>query len=186
MININNSQTIMSKNNNNNTLKNPKSQHKRNNSNSYTSGSINSNVNANFNYGNTINNSEMVNTVNTMNMTGNIGGLSNMNISDLNLNQNINLQNSNLNNPTNNIPNNQNSSSPKDDKKSLPVQQKVDCVGKIPTARFGHTVVLVSPVKVILFGGAVGDTRNFQFTNDTYVLNLITKIWLKLEGKLKH
>jgi protein phosphatase len=62
------------------------------------------------------------------------------------------------------------------------IQQKVECVGKIPTARFGHTIVMVSPVKVVLFGGAVGDTKNFQFTNDTYVLNLMTKIWLKLES----
>jgi hypothetical protein len=67
-----------------------------------------------------------------------------------------------------------------DDVKSL--QQKVDCVGKVPTARFGHTIILVSPVKVVLFGGAVGDTKNFQFTGDTYVLNLMTKIWLKLES----
>jgi len=62
------------------------------------------------------------------------------------------------------------------------LQIKVDCVGKIPSARFGHTLVLVSPVKVVLFGGAVGDTKNFQFSNETYVLNLMTKIWLKLEG----
>lgn len=41
---------------------------------------------------------------------------------------------------------------------------------------------MVSPVKVVLFGGAVGDTKNFQFTNDTYVLNLMTKIWLKLDS----
>jgi hypothetical protein len=58
---------------------------------------------------------------------------------------------------------------------------KVDCVGKIPSARFGHTLVLVSAVKIVLFGGAVGDTKNFQFSNETYVLNLMTKIWLKLE-----
>jgi protein phosphatase len=65
------------------------------------------------------------------------------------------------------------------------LHQKVDCVGKIPTARFGHTIVLVNPVKVVLFGGAVGDTKNFQFTNDTYALNLMTKIWVKLESKIK-
>jgi hypothetical protein len=69
-----------------------------------------------------------------------------------------------------------------DDMKQL--QQKVDCVGKVPTARFGHTIVLVSQVKVVLFGGAVGDTKNFQFTGDTYVLNLMTKIWVKLESKV--
>ena len=62
------------------------------------------------------------------------------------------------------------------------LQIKVDCVGKIPSARFGHTLVLISPVKLVLFGGAVGDTKNFQFSNETYVLNLMTKIWLKLDG----
>ena len=55
--------------------------------------------------------------------------------------------------------------------------QKVECVGKMPAARFGHTMILVSPVKVILFGGAVGDTRNFQFSNDTFELNLMTRTW---------
>ena len=64
--------------------------------------------------------------------------------------------------------------------------QKVDCLGKIPTARFGHTMVLVSPVKAVLFGGAVGDTKNFVFSNETYILNLMTKIWLKLESKLHY
>jgi uridylate kinase len=68
----------------------------------------------------------------------------------------------------------------KDDFKAL--VNKVECVGKVPTARFGHTITLISPVKVVLFGGAVGDTRNFQFTGDTYVLNIMTKIWLKLES----
>lgn len=59
---------------------------------------------------------------------------------------------------------------------------KVDCLGKIPTARFGHTMVLISPVKSVVFGGAVGDTKNFIFSNDTYILNLMTKIWVKLES----
>jgi hypothetical protein len=70
----------------------------------------------------------------------------------------------------------------RDDFKSL--VNKVECVGKVPTARFGHTITLISPVKVVLFGGAVGDTRTFQFTGDTYVLNIMTKIWLKLDGKV--
>jgi hypothetical protein len=65
------------------------------------------------------------------------------------------------------------------------LQIKVECVGKIPSARFGHTLVMVSPVKMVLFGGAVGDTKNFQFSNDSYVLNLMTKIWLKIESNLK-
>jgi hypothetical protein len=47
-------------------------------------------------------------------------------------------------------------------------------------------MVLVSPVKAVLFGGAVGDTKNFVFSNETYILNLMTKIWLKLESKLHY
>jgi hypothetical protein len=74
----------------------------------------------------------------------------------------------------------ENKSSVTEEIKNLTI--KVDCVGKIPSPRFGHTLVLVSPVKIVLFGGAVGDTKNFQFSNDTFVLNLMTKIWLKLEG----
>jgi hypothetical protein len=62
---------------------------------------------------------------------------------------------------------------------------KVDCLGKIPSARFGHTMVLVSPVKAVLFGGAIGDTKNFVFSNETYILNLMTKIWLRLESNFR-
>lgn len=60
---------------------------------------------------------------------------------------------------------------------------KVDTVGKLPSARFGHTITLISPVKVVLFGGAVGDTKNFNFSNETFILNIMTKIWTKLESK---
>jgi Galactose oxidase, central domain len=58
---------------------------------------------------------------------------------------------------------------------------KVDCLGKNPSSRFGHTMVLVSQMKAVLFGGAVGDTKNFNISNETYVLNMMTKIWTKLE-----
>jgi hypothetical protein len=173
----------MSKNNqNNNTMKNPKTSHKRNNSNSYNQNIVSSS--------NTNTTSEV------MNNTSNLGNQTmNQNLFNSNVAQNAGLtqgyhgvNNSNPNNITPNLGNNTLNSnnlnllnSNAEDLKSL--LQKIDCVGKVPTARFGHTIVLVSPVKIILFGGAVGDTRNFQFTNDTYVLNLITKIWLKLEGK---
>ena len=98
--------------------------------------------------------------------------------------QNINSQNaSNLINTS--VTSNSNQSDmtfikDKSDKNS----QKVDCLGKIPTARFGHTMALVSPVKAVLFGGAVGDTKNFVFSNETYVLNLMTKIWLKIDSNI--
>jgi hypothetical protein len=99
-----------------------------------------------------------------------------------NYNQNQNLPQNNINNLPTMQGLNDNTKQQTEEYKNF--SQKVDCVGKSPTARFGHTVVMVSPVKMILFGGAVGDTRNFQFTNETYVLNLITKIWLKLEGRI--
>lgn len=63
------------------------------------------------------------------------------------------------------------------------VSQKIDCVGKMPTARFGHTLTLVSSAKIVMFGGAIGDTKNFTFTNETYILNIMTKIWSKIECK---
>jgi hypothetical protein len=101
-----------------------------------------------------------------------------------NMTLNQNLLNKTGSNETglNNLIQNNSLLGDKDDFKSLMI--KVECVGKVPTARFGQTITLVSPVKVILFGGAVGDTRNFQFTGDTYVLNIMTKIWLRLESKL--
>jgi hypothetical protein len=176
----------MSKNPNNNLNKGNKSQHKRNNSNSY-----NMNTTSNINTLNTVNNMNITQNDTVMNTTSNIpGGLNNNLLTNLNqskLQGDTSVQYTailgggtspniltNLNNTQNNF-----TETKQEDLKAL--QQKVECVGKVPTARFGHTIVLVSAVKVICFGGAVGDTRNFQFTNDTYVLNLMTKIWTKLE-----
>jgi len=44
--------------------------------------------------------------------------------------------------------------------------------------------VLVSKSKVILFGGATGDTGKYIITGDTYCLDLISNKWLKLEGTI--
>lgn len=168
----------MSKNPNNNTVKGSKS-HKRTNSNSYGQPSQNTGT-----YNQTLfpnNNHVELNSNITNQQTGTY------NFSNLNMNSNINsaglpLSGTGILPISNNI--SENRQSPQIFAEEFKAyHQKIECVGKLPTARFGHTVVLVSPVKIILFGGAVGDTRNFQFTNDTYVLNLITKIWLKLECK---
>jgi len=59
--------------------------------------------------------------------------------------------------------------------------EKVEVAGKVPTARFGHSIVIISPTKSVLFGGAVGDTRNYAITNDTYCFSVFTRIWSKLE-----
>lgn len=73
--------------------------------------------------------------------------------------------------------------------------QKVEVFGEVPLARFGHTITqgttsppppltfIVSKSKVILFGGATGDTGKYIITGDTYALDLISYKWTKLEGK---
>ena len=48
--------------------------------------------------------------------------------------------------------------------------EKVDTFGEVPLARFGHTITQVSKSKVILFGGATGDTGKYVITGDTYTL----------------
>ena len=60
--------------------------------------------------------------------------------------------------------------------------EKVDTFGEVPLARFGHTITQVSKTKVILFGGATGDTGKYVITGDTYTLDLLQFKWSKLEG----
>jgi len=38
----------------------------------------------------------------------------------------------------------------------------------------------VSNSKVVLFGGATGDTGKYIMTGDTYLFNILTKSWIKL------
>lgn len=57
--------------------------------------------------------------------------------------------------------------------------------GEVPQARFGHTITLVSKTKVVLFGGATGDTGKYSMTGETYLFNILTKTWSKLNGTLK-
>ena len=52
--------------------------------------------------------------------------------------------------------------------------------GNRPLPRFGQSLLSISPVKLLLFGGAVGDTSNFKFSNETFLLNLMTRIWSKI------
>ncbi len=76
------------------------------------------------------------------------------------------------------------------------MMQKVEVFGEVPLARFGHTItqgrshrsslthsIIVSKSKVVLFGGATGDTGKYIITGDTYTLDLISFKWTKLEGK---
>ena len=53
-------------------------------------------------------------------------------------------------------------------------------------ARFGPTITLVSKTKVVLFGCATGDTGKYSMTGETYMYNILTKTWQKLNGKSFH
>lgn len=61
--------------------------------------------------------------------------------------------------------------------------EELDVYGDVPMARFGHTITLVSKTKVVLFGGATGDTGKYSMTGETYLFNILTKTWSKLNGK---
>ena len=61
---------------------------------------------------------------------------------------------------------------------------ELEVFGDEPLARFGHTITLVSYNKVVLFGGATGDTGKYVMTGDTYLFNIISKKWVKLNGKV--
>jgi len=64
--------------------------------------------------------------------------------------------------------------------------EELDVYGDVPMARFGHTITLVSKTKVVLFGGATGDTGKYSMTGETYLFNILTKTWSKLNGKHSH
>lgn len=57
-----------------------------------------------------------------------------------------------------------------------------DTHGDIPLPRFGHTMTLVTKTKVVLFGGATGDTGRYSITGDTYSLDLMSKTWRRLDN----
>ena len=55
--------------------------------------------------------------------------------------------------------------------------EELEVYGEVPQARFGHTITLVSKTKVVLFGGATGDTGKYSMTGETYLFNILTKTW---------
>jgi len=63
------------------------------------------------------------------------------------------------------------------------VVEELEVNGDIPQARFGHTITIVSKAKVVLFGGATGDTGKYSMTGETYMYNILNKAWQKLQGK---
>ena len=56
----------------------------------------------------------------------------------------------------------------------------IDTNGDKPLPRFGHSLVKINPIKICVFGGAVGEIRKIIYSNETYIYNIMTKIWFKL------
>ena len=52
-----------------------------------------------------------------------------------------------------------------------------------PQARFGHTITMVNKNKVVLFGGATGDTGKYSMTGETFIYNMYLKAWTELSVK---
>mmetsp|Transcript_43522 Transcript_43522/g.57595 ORF Transcript_43522/g.57595 Transcript_43522/m.57595 type:complete len:191 (-) Transcript_43522:2011-2583(-) len=63
------------------------------------------------------------------------------------------------------------------------VVEALDVIGEIPQARFGHTITIVCKNKVVLFGGATGDTGKYSMTGETFMYNILNKSWQKLSVK---
>ena len=56
----------------------------------------------------------------------------------------------------------------------------INTIGDKPLPRFGHSLVSINPIKICVFGGAVGEIRKIVYSNETYLYNIMTKIWIKL------
>mmetsp|Transcript_148423 Transcript_148423/g.273860 ORF Transcript_148423/g.273860 Transcript_148423/m.273860 type:complete len:869 (-) Transcript_148423:23-2629(-) len=52
--------------------------------------------------------------------------------------------------------------------------------GEIPAPRFGHTTTLVGNTRVVLFGGATGDSGRYTITADAYSLEVSTDTWSRI------
>ena len=57
----------------------------------------------------------------------------------------------------------------------------VDSNGNRPSPRFGHSLVMINNIKICIFGGAIGDTKKINYSNETYIFNVLTKLWIKLD-----
>ena len=61
--------------------------------------------------------------------------------------------------------------------------ETLDITKNVPQARFGHTITMVNKYKVVLFGGATGDTGKYSMTGETFIFNLLLRTWTELNGK---
>lgn len=60
--------------------------------------------------------------------------------------------------------------------------EKIESVGNIPLPRFGHTTTALGKSRIILYGGATGNTGQFSITDNTYLLDIPSKLWKKVES----
>ncbi|CAD8102091.1 unnamed protein product [Paramecium primaurelia] len=60
--------------------------------------------------------------------------------------------------------------------------ESVNFAGDNPQPRFGHTICVIAPNKIALFGGAVGDTGRYVITGDVYIGDIIQKKWKRVEA----
>jgi protein phosphatase len=58
---------------------------------------------------------------------------------------------------------------------------KLKVEGNVPLARFGHTITMVLKQKLLLFGGATGDTGKYSITDNTYLFDIASNYWKKLD-----
>ena len=42
---------------------------------------------------------------------------------------------------------------------------------------------MVNKYKVVLFGGATGDTGKYSMTGETFIFNMLLRTWTELNGK---
>jgi len=56
-----------------------------------------------------------------------------------------------------------------------------DMTGEVPKPRFGHTIAQIAKTKIVLFGGATGDTGRYSITGDAYLFDVQLLTWKKLE-----
>ena len=64
--------------------------------------------------------------------------------------------------------------------------ETLEIAKNVPQARFGHTITMVNKYKVVLFGGATGDTGKYSMTGETFIFNMLLKTWTELNGKCFH
>jgi len=63
---------------------------------------------------------------------------------------------------------------------SRPEYVKEQQYGDVPAPRFGHTTTLVGQSRVVLFGGATGDSGRYTITADAYALEVSTNTWQRI------